>query len=486
MKRQLYLLVFVGLLLGSSCFSQNPILVDTEDEVFNILWIVADDLGTDLGSYGNNLIHTPNLDQLASESVQYTNLNTVTAVCSPSRSSLITGMYPVTIGLHQHRTRYKKEIPDGILPITEYFKNAGYYVSNGSSSGNQVKGKTDYNFEHDFDEMYQGTHWRNREKNQPFFSQIQISYPHRPFAEDTINTIDQDQVVLPPFYPNHRLLRKDWALYLETIQLVDTQVGKILSDLKEDGLLEKTIIFFFGDQGSPHVRAKQFLYNSGTNTPLIIRWPNGKDAGSINNDLISNIDLPVVTLDLAKIPIPWYMPGNNFLKQKRNFIFTMRDRRDETVDRIRAVRDRRYKYIKNYYPEKPYMQSNVYKDMRYPARPLLRLLKEQGKLNNDQLIFLKERPREELYDLLEDPYELNNLAEDASFKDVLMSMRNSLDTWVMQFDRGVYPEDPKEIEFALKEAMKRKKQMLEKRNLSSWPTDTEMVDYWMKRYHLEN
>lgn len=486
MKKQLHFTLIIGLLMQITCIAQSSNLSNTKDQVYNILWIVADDLGTDLGSYGNDLIHTPNLDQLASESVQYTNLNTVTAVCSPSRSALITGVYPVTIGLHQHRTRYKKEIPKGVLPITEYFKNAGYYVSNGSSKEIDSKGKTDYNFKHDFDKMYQGTHWRNRKKNQPFFSQIQISFPHRPFAKDPSRSIDPDQVELPPFYPDHELLRKDWALYLETIQLVDKQVGKIISDLKEDDLLDKTIIFFFGDQGSPHVRAKQFLYNSGTNTPLIIRWPNGKDAGSINNDLISNIDLPVVTLDLAKIPIPWYMPGNNFLKEKRHYIFTMRDRRDETVDRIRSVRDQRYKYIKNYYPEKPYMQANVYKDMRYPARPLLRLLNQQGKLNTEQLVFLKERPSEELYDLIEDPYEINNLASNPWFLNILSSMRKSLDTWVMEFDKGVYPEDQKEIDFALKEAMSRKKQMLDNRGLNSIPTDKEMVEYWMKRYELEN
>ena len=485
MKLQGALTLLIGILLQTNCISQNLESDENTATRYNILWIVADDLGTDIGSYGNDIISTPNLDQLASESVQYANLNTVTAVCSPSRSALVTGVYPFTVGLEQHRTQFKNELPEGILPITEYFKEAGYFVTNGSSKGHDVRGKTDYNFKHDAAQLYQGTHWTQRENNQPFFAQIQISYPHRPFAEDPSNPINPDQVVLPPYYPNHPLLRKDWALYLETIQLVDTQVGEILANLKEDGLLDSTIVFFFGDQGRPHARAKQFLYTPGTNTPLFIRWPDGRGAGSISNDLVSNIDLPLVGLDLAGIPIPWYMPGVNFLKEKRNYIFTMRDRRDETVDRIRAVRDARFKYIKNYYPERSYLQSNVYKDLRYPARPLLRLLKEQGKLNHDQLVFLEERPSEELYDLEKDPYEVHNLADDPSFQSKLIELRNSLETWVMVFDKGTYPEDPKEIEFATQEAMKRKNKMLHERGLKSTVSDRQMVAYWMKRYKLK-
>lgn len=486
MKKFFALTLCIGIFMHTKGISQHTISNKNLGSRHNILWIVADDLGTDIGSYGNELISTPNLDQLALESVQYTNLNTVTAVCSPSRSALIIGVYPVTIGLQQHRTQFKRDLPKGVLPITEYFKESGYFVTDGLIENLYLKGKTDYNFIHDSSTLYHGTHWRGREKNQPFFAQIQISYPHRPFAKDPLNPIDPNQVVLPPYHPDHPLLRKDWTLYLETIQLVDNQVGKILANLKEDGLMENTIVFFFGDQGRPHVRAKQFLYTPGTNTPLLIRWPDGKGAGTVATDLVSTIDLLLVSLELAGIPIPWYMSGINFLNNKRNYVYTMRDRRDETVDRIRVVRDERFKYIKNYYSERPYMQSNVYKDLRYPARPLLRVLKGQGKLNKDQLVFLEKRPGEELYDLEVDPYEVHNLAEDPFFQDKLLELRNSLETWVMEFDKGTYPQDPKEIEFATQQAMKRKDKILGDRGFKSSMTDSQMLAYWSKRYGIKD
>ncbi len=454
---------------------------------YNILWIVADDLGTDLGCYGKDIIHTPNLDQLASESIRYTNLNTVTAVCSPSRSSLITGMYPVTLGVHQHRTQFKKVLPEGVQPITEYFKEAGYFVTNGRGNPEDKGGKTDYNFKYKASEMYQAGHWSKREEGQRFFSQIQIFFPHRPFHKDSLNPIDPDKVELPPYYPNHELLRKDWALYLETVQLVDQKVGEIMDHLKEEGILENTVVFFFGDQGRPHVRAKQFLYNAGTNTPLMVRWPDGRGAGTVDDRLVSNVDIPVAAMNLAKVPIPDHIQGKDFLNAvERKYIFTMRDRRDETVDRIRSVRNKKFKYIKNYYPDRPYMQPNVYKDNRYPARPLLRLLHEQGKLNETQSLFVSEsRPAEELYDLENDPHEVNNLANNPDYTATLETMRTVLEEWVAENDKGIYPEDQKELDHAHGLMMGRRAKMLKERNLDDDVTHQEMVDYWMKRYELE-
>jgi len=484
MKVSFNIIMFLGLLSHISCGSKDINSPKNIQSPLNILWIIADDLGTDIGSYGNDIIHTPHLDKLASESKQYSNFNTVNAVCSPSRSALITGMYPVSFNVHQHRTRYKRKLADDIIPVTEYFKDSGYFVTNGSSAGEEVQGKTDYNFEHVFSEMYDGTHWRQRKNNEPFFSQIQISYPHRPFARDSVHPIHHDKITLPPIYPDHELLRKDWALYLETIQLVDKLLGEVIDDLEEDGLRDKTVIFFFGDQGRPHVKAKQYLYTPGTNTPLLIRWPDGRYAGTVSEDLVSTIDLPVAALDLAYIPKPANMAGINFLKNKREYIYTMRDRRDETVDRIRAVRNKKYKYIKNYYPERPFMQANVYKDMRYPARPLLRLLRKDGQLNKDQLLFLEKRPKEELYDLEKDPDELNNLATVTSYKNVLIDMTNRLEKWVLEFDKGIYPEDPQEIDFASQLSQQRRKKILDNRGMSEDVTDLEMIAYWNLRFGL--
>ncbi|MEN8248652.1 MAG: sulfatase-like hydrolase/transferase, partial [Bacteroidota bacterium] len=200
----------------------------------NILWIVADDLGTDLGCYGTPLVKTPSLDKFAEQSIRFENAHTVTAVCSPSRSALITGMYPVSIDCHQHRTRNpaKKPLPEGIKVITEYFEEAGYFTFNGQYGKKDQPGKTDYNFTTDYD-IYDGTDWNQRAEGQPFFGQIQIHFPHRPFANDTINPIDESQIKLPPYLPDHWVARQDWAQYLETIQVVDNEVGEVLKRLEE-------------------------------------------------------------------------------------------------------------------------------------------------------------------------------------------------------------------------------------------------------------
>lgn len=474
-------LFIIGILFVNGCKSQENDIINPKTTDYNILWIVADDLGADLGCFGNDLIHTPNLDKLASESVLYKKLFTVTAVCSPSRSGFITGMYPVTIGVQQHRTRFKKELPDSIKPITEYFKNAGYFVSNGDGNKSNAKGKMDYNFKANFNNLYQGTHWSQRDEKQKFFSQAQIFYPHRPFHKDSLHPVDPDLVKLPPYYPNHPLARKDWALYLETVQHVDVSVGKILKQLEEDGLLDKTIIFFFGDQGRPHVRAKQFMYDSGTNTPLMVRYPNGYLAGTVSNELVSNIDIPAATLVLAGIERPKHMQGKDFLSKDndRTFVFTMRDRRDETVDRIRAIRSKKFKYIKNYYTDRPYTQYNTYKEMSYPMLPLMHVMFEEGKLNDAQKGFMDVyRPSEELYDLEKDPFEISNLADNPEYILELEKLRTALNEWVEKNDLGTYPEAQDEIDAAQAEASIRLENTLKKRNLPENTTHKELVAYW--------
>jgi uncharacterized sulfatase len=285
----------------------------------NVLWIVANDLSTDLGCYGNSQVSTPNLDQLAREGVVYQNFFTVGAVCSPSRSALITGMYSVSINSHNQFTKYKMPLPDPVVPFTEYFKEAGYFVAN--SRGMQMDNTgyyTGYNFVHDEEDMFDGTDWRKRSPGQPFFAQVHLTYAHRPFEPDPAHPVDPDKVVLPPYYPDHPLVRKDWALYLETVQLLDRQIGDILERLKKDGLADNTVVFFFADHGRPHVRGKQFLYDGGTHTPLIVRWPGHLTPGTKNNRLISNVDLAPTAMNLADIDIPEYIHGRDFLGKTSN------------------------------------------------------------------------------------------------------------------------------------------------------------------------
>lgn len=446
----------------------------------NILWIVADDLGTDLGCYGEELVHTPNLDQLASQGVRYTNMYTVTAVSSPSRSALVTGMYPTSIRCHQHRTRYKDSLPHGIKPITHYFRQAGYFCTNGNFRDSTKPGKQDYNFL--ADNIYDGTDWSQRKPGQPFFSQVQIFYPHRPFKRDTTHPVDEKKVKLPPYYPDHRIARQDWALYLEFIQLLDKEVGKVLQRLENEKLADNTIVFFFGDQGRPHVRAKQFLYDSGINTPLIVRWKGKLDGGKVSDQLVSNIDLAPTAMQMAGITPPDYMQGHSFWGKNtkpREFIFAMRDRRDGTVDRIRAVRTKNFKYIRNFYPDRAYTQFNAYKKQAYPTLTLMQVMKKQNKLNETQLLFMAEtRPEEELYHLKTDPFEIKNLANDSTYQKKLTELRKQLKKWLDNADKGTYPEAQKAIDYAQNLMKKRYAKRQQEKGLQPNPTDKEILKYW--------
>jgi len=457
---------------------------EKEIEKPNILWIIADDLGPDLGCYVTPLVKTPNLDKLAKQSILYKNCHTVTAVCSPSRSAMVTGMYPVSINCHQHRTRPEamQPLPENVKVITKYFEQAGYFTFNGKFEDSEKPGKQDYNFTTDY-QIYDGTDWSQRKEGQPFFGQIQIFYPHRPFTHDKKNPIDESQIELPPYLPDHWVARQDWALYLETIQLIDHKVGEVLKRLEDEGLAHNTYVFFIGDQGRPMVRHKQFLYDGGTHTPLIVRYPNGKHAGEVRTELISNIDLSATSMALAGITIPEHIQGQNFLGKHtaRTELFTMRDRRDETVDRIRAVRTDRYKYIRNFYPEKPYAQYNAYKRNQYPTIILMEVLKEQGKLTPVQLKHLQSnRPTEELYDLKNDPYEVNNLAYDPAYSEEKKSLSNKLDKWLTKYDLATYPEAQNEIDFWTIKMAKLDSSWKAKKNLPVNVTNEEYLKWWEK------
>ncbi|WP_282014616.1 sulfatase family protein [Marinifilum flexuosum] len=478
-------LLSASLLTSTSAAGSSP-KEDKNLKKPNILWIVADDLGTDLGCYGNQSVITENLDRLAGEGILFSNCHTVTAVCSPSRSGLITGMYPVSINCHQHRTRKEamKKLPKGIKTITEYFEEAGYYTFNGSCEKPGNPGKEDYNFITDY-EIYDGVDWRERKEGQPFFGQIQIHKPHRPFRRDTSRPVDPSGLQVPPYWPDHSLIRQDMAFYLETVQLVDREVGKILERLKKDGLEENTYVFFVGDQGSPMVRHKQFLYDGGTNTPLIVRFPKKEHAKEVREELISNIDLAATALQLAGINIPAYMQGQNFLgaHKPRTEVFSMRDRRDESVDRIRAIRTGRFKYIRNYYPEMPYTQYNAYKRNQYPCLPLMEVLKEVKRLSSVQLQFLSDsRPEEELYDLSADPYEIYNLAEEASYRGIKQELKEKLEQWLEECDRATYPEDQREIDYWKKQMAKMDSIWKVKKRLPLVPTNQEYVSWWEKKF----
>lgn len=426
----------------------------------NILWIIAEDICPDMRCYGNTLVKTPHIDRLAAEGILYTHCFTTNPVCSPSRSALMTGMYQTSIGAFHHRSHRPEEspaqaeyrLPDPVKLLTEYFRAAGYHTSNvrGFFGGSTIGGKTDWNFT--YDNPFDGQDWNERAPGQPFYAQINMSLTHRVFKRDPDNPIDPAAVELPPYYVDHPLARRDWADYLESIQVLDKQVGDILKRLEDEALLDQTIIFFFGDNGRPFFRGKQWLYDPGIHVPLIIRFPSAKGAGRVRDDLISAIDISATSLSLAGIKPPEYMHGRVFLgkrAKKRDYIVAARDRCDETVDRIRCVRSKRYKYIRNYYPERPYAQLNRYKETLYPVLRLMRRLATFGELNEAQArFFAPSRPEEELYDLQADPFEIHNLIGTTEVQREQDELRAILEKWIRQTgDQGEEKEDPAIAQF---------------------------------------
>jgi arylsulfatase A-like enzyme len=424
----------------------------------NILWILMEDVGPEMACYGEPLVSTPNIDRLAREGVRFTNAHTTSPVCSPSRSALITGMYQTTIGAHQHRTFERKPLPPGIDVVTNYLRKAGYFtVISGAglgkkSAGAAGSGKTDFNFL--IDKPFDGHDWNQRQPGQPFFAQLSLSESHRgpgwPLARKTLkNLIDPNKVKLPPTWPDHPVARDDYANYLDAIQLCDLYVGEIFERLENEKLLDNTIIFLMGDNGQCSHRGKQFLYDQGTHVPLIVRFPNKKNAGTVREDLVIHLDMTAATLKLAGAPIPSNMQGKDFFAPdfKREMIFTARDRMDMSTDRMRAVRTKQYKYIRNFFPMIPYMQFNQYKERQYPVWNLIKELKTAGKLKQELLLFAGDtKPIEELYDLSKDPWEVNNLAALPEYKETLLKLRAEVDKWMKETnDQGWRMEDPVQI-----------------------------------------
>jgi len=410
--------------------------------------------------YGETTIRTPNIDRLAAEGARFTQAFVTAPVCSPSRSAMITGMYQTSIGAHHHRSSWpgsQIHLPEHIRLLPEYFKQQGYYTVNGGPKTtvyhkdlawkDKKLGKTDYNFVW-APAVYDDNDWKNRPAGKPFFAQIQLrGGKHRKVAVP--NPVDPANVKLPPYYPDHPVLREDWARYLNSVIHLDIQVGKILQRLDDEGIADNTVVILWTDHGISHARGKQFLYDEGIRVPLIIRWPGAIKPGTLRDDLVSHIDIAATSLYMAGIPIPKYMQGRPLFGpryQPRDHIFAARDRCDETLDCIRCVRNKRYKYIRNFYPNRPHLQPNRYKDNK-PIIKTMRKLFAEGKLGPLQArLFTCPRPTEELYDLRNDPQEINNLADLPEYGDILIRMRTKLTEWMSQTnDLGLIPEPQLEV-----------------------------------------
>ncbi|QDT65769.1 sulfatase family protein [Calycomorphotria hydatis] len=474
----------IGLLVKSSLVAAAVLLISaaeiTAAERPNILWIIADDLSPELGCYGYEGVNTPRIDNLAEEGTRYTAAFATSPVCSSSRSAFITGVYQTTTGSHHHRTHNMKPLPGSIVPITELLRDAGYYVCN-SNSAMTRPGKSDYNFAFD-GEVFDGAEWSKRKPGQPFFAQVQIHEPHRKFNNASAEVRNRD-FKIPAYYPEHPIIRADWANYLATVEVLDEKVGKVLDRLDKEGLTENTVVIFFGDHGRPHYRDKQWLYDGGLRVPLIIRCPKHINAGAVNDELVSLIDVSAATVKLAGLDVPDWMQGRDLLSddfQGRDMIFAARDRCGSTVDRIRCVRTEQYKYIRNFYPDKPYWQHSDYKELGYPGMTLGRVLKQRGELTGPHAAFWADhRPAEELYDLKADPEELHNLAADPDYQDKLAKLRSDLDHWMIETnDQGGQPETGLEELKATKDTWFER--TMKKRGLSTSTTSEEYLQWWSK------
>jgi len=420
----------------------------------NILWLIAEDLGPQLGCDGTKEVNTPNLDRLAGEGVRYTRCYSG-MVCSPSRSSFMTGMYATTIGAHQHRTPNKQPLPEGVRLLMDWMRDAGYFTANvvqlPTACGFKGTGKTDWNFTH-AGKPFDSADWADLKAHQPFFAQVNFQETHR--AYHAPKRADPAKVEIPPYYPDHPVTRQDWANYLDDISELDRKVGAVLEQLQSDGLADDTIVVFFGDNGQSMVRGKQFCYEEGLHVPLIIRWP--KDLpppaqfrpGTVDARLLEAIDFAPTMLDLAGAKKPAKMQGRIFLGDRaeppRELAFGARDRCDETAMRIRTVRDDRYRYIRNFTPEVPFLATNAYKARQYPVWNLLPELHAQGKLTPAQEFLCQPRmPDEELYELQADPWEIHNLASSTKTEDqaALKKLRAALEKWIVDTDdQGRFPE----------------------------------------------
>ena len=452
----------------SDSFLQKE-MVNVQSKKPNILWLYVEDISPDFAHDGNDLVTTPTIDELARVGVKFNNAIAPAPVCSAMRSAMMTGQMQTNLGIHNHHSSRTPEstilLPDNIKTVPEIMKQNGYFTFN--------SGKDDYNFSYDRFDLYSGDYkvhplygksgveidWNDRvNAEQPFFGQIQLKGGKHifssKFSEKVKYPIDRSKIQLPPYYPDDPIVIEEWARYLESLQMTDREVAGIFSRLEKDGELENTVIFFFADHGTRFLRHKQFLYDGGLKVPFITYWKghDGKLKPRVREEQVSMLDISATTLSLAGIDIPKYFEGEDLFSdsyQGHKYVISARDRCDFTIDRIRAVRSERFKYIRNFYPERSGMQPS-YRDY-WELTKVSRQLYDEGKLNEVQAKhFSPTRPKEELYDLKNDPHEIFNLADDNNFKATLLEHRQVLDDWIRDSnDQGQYPENEEALKLML-------------------------------------
>lgn len=448
----------------------------------NIVWIVGENFDLDFGCYGAENVATPNVDSLAADGVRYTNVFSTSPVCAPSRSAFFVGMYATTTDTHHMRSHRDDDyrLPDGVRPITHRLQEVGYQTVNLTHIGDKVvgTGKLDLNFVNE-GELYQKKTWAEIDTKRPFFVQVNMPeaeydiYDRKSSEKKRVPWVGEEwhpkvataeNVTPPPYYPDHPTVREEWARYLNSASGMDVRIGWILEQLKKDGVFDDTVIIFFGDNGRLEARGIHWCFDSGLHVPMVIRWPERFQVphhfkpGSVDERVISLIDLTATTLSIAGIPIPHSMQGRPFLGNEvgpdRTYAFSARDRIDETVVRQRSVRGKRFHYVRNFTTGAGFGTLNRYKEKCFLVKPLMRNLQAEGKLSGPPLELMKPFAAEQLFDTQSDPFEINNLADskDPTHQQALRDMRAALNTWMIETgDRGHIAEPPDVVAPFLKE-----------------------------------
>ena len=426
----------------------------------NIIWITFEDLSPEhLSVYGNELVKTPHIDQLAADGVLFTRAYTVAGVCAPSRSGIITGMHPVSIGTQHMRTRaikarfmpqgipmYDAVLPEEVKAFPEYLRRKGYYSSNNMKEDYQFKAPVTV-----WDESSPAASYRNRGPGQAFFSVYNFFITHESqlmhYPDSLHFLVKEVAQYIPKYYEDTPTVRKDIANLFTRVETLDEHVGELIEQLKQDGVYEDSYIFFFSDHGGNLPWTKREVLERGTHIPLIVKFPKSSNAGTVEEELVSSVDFAPTVLSLAGVELPEYLQGRPFLgannnSPKRKYVYAARDRMDSEVDRVRSVRDTEYRYVYNYYTDRP-----KYQDLKYrKGIPMMKEILDRNKagiLQNPYLSdwFQTPRVKEELYHVTEDKDELQNLAAVSQYRDKLLELRQAFWEWTAHIgDLSSIPE----------------------------------------------
>ncbi len=443
----------------------------------NIIWVIGEDMGPDLGCWGVG-VHTPNIDRLATEGMRFTQVMGTASVCMPNRTAMITGVTQTTLGAVTMRppARFMRPLPEKVKPLPAVLRELGYFTGNIRDRQIGSTGKDDWNF------RYAGKGWdtyklADLKANQPFYAQFNFQMSHRPFKQDHEHPVDPKTVDLPPYYPDHPVARESWADYLESIQHLDRNVGRVLAWLEREGLADNTIVIFLSDHGEAFLRGKYFLYDCSLNQPVIVRWPEGCqppeafEPGAKDGRLLAAIDLTAQTVACAGGEVPSWMHGRPFFgpqARPRNEVFSAADWYGGACRlKSRSIRTERYKYIRNFNTaHSVHSASTEYRRALHPMYHLVELLADRGELGPlHRKLLYEPLPEEELYDLKADPHELNNLAADPAAAQVKRALRRQLEEWIERSgDLGFERIDPEHVAFFDDYRAKSKRQQADRFN----------------------